>query len=160
MASKLASLFLAVAVISLFLAWQMQNSAGDALAAARSLQEMEIAEGGAEPGDVGDYRAIVDTLDRSIEIRSEIDALLGEVERIMRGLNATQGQAIATATTTRTEIARIGTTLDGSVEASADALAGLRQLRDKLRRSGVLARLIADELEELDESIGPPAARP
>jgi hypothetical protein len=160
MAAKLASFFLGIAVVALFLAWQMQTSAGDSLAAARSLQEAEVPDGGAEPGDVDDYRAIVDTLDRSIEIRSEIDGLLGEVERIMRGLNATQGEAVATATTTRREIARIGRTLDGSVDASDDALAGLRALREKLRRSGVLARRIADELEELDESLGPPAARP
>ena len=160
MAVRLASVFLAVAVVAMFMAWRMQTSAGDSLAAARSLQDAEVADGGAEAGSVEDYRTIVDTLDRSIEIRSEIDGLLGEVERIMRRLNSTQSDAISTADVTRREIARIGTTLDGSIDASLDARSGLVELRAKLTRSAVLARKIADELEELDERLGPPAVVP
>jgi hypothetical protein len=160
MAGKLTIVFLSIAVVAMFSAWRLQTSAGDALAQARVLQEAEPPDGGAEPGSVEDYQAIVDSLDRSIAIRSRIDGLLGDVESIINGLNKTQEGAIATARRTREEVARIGRTLDGSLDASRDALEGLQALRDKLGRSRQLGKKIADELEELDESLGPPLVLP
>lgn len=160
MASKLVSVLLAIAVVALFSAWRMQTSAGDALAAARSLQEAEMPGSGAEPGSVEDYRTIVETLDDSIAIRARIDGLLGEVESIMRRVNVTQEGAIATAEVTRRDISLIGTTLGGSIDASRDARSGLAELRRKLARSAALGRKIADELEELDENLGPRGVLP
>lgn len=160
MASRLASVLLAIAVAALFSAWRSQTSAGDALAAARSLQEAEMPGSGAEPGSVEDYRTIVETLDNSIAIRARIDGLLAEVESIMRRLNETQAGAISTAELTRRDVARIGMTLDGSIDASRDARSGLEELRRKLARSAVLGRKIADELAELDRRLGPRGVLP
>lgn len=155
MAAKLSAMLLGIAMLGMFMAWQMQTAAGDALASARSVQNAEPAGGGAEAGSVEDYRAIVDSLDRSIEIRSRIDSLLADVEEIVRRLNETQSDAIATAREARGDLDGIGRTLGGSLEASYEALNGLERLRKKMSRSSKLGRKIADELEELDESLGP-----
>ena len=155
MAAKLASVFLAVAVGAVFIAWQLQSAAGDALASARRIQNLEVPDSGADPPSPRDYRKIVQSLDRSIAIRTRIDGLLSEVESIVRGLNETQRRAIATAATTRKDVGRIGRSLGGSIDASKDSVRGLRTLRERLARSAEIGEAIADELEELDESLGP-----
>lgn len=160
MAAKLTVAFLFIAVLALLGAWRAQTSAGDALAAARQVQEAEVPDSDSDSASVRDYRAIVSSLEKSIAIRSEIDGLLGEVEEIVGNLNKTQQQAIETARVTRDEVGGIGHILSGSIDASRDSLEGLRVLRKRLARSAELSRLIADELEELDESLGPTVELP
>lgn len=155
MASRLAAIFLGIAVIATFLAWQLQSAAGDDLASARRIQNIEIPDSGAEPASAEDYREIVRSLDRSIAIRTRIDGLLTEVESIVQGLNETQERAIVTAATTKTDVGSIGRVLGGSIEASRESVEGLRMLRARLARSEELGAAIAEELEELDRSFGP-----
>jgi hypothetical protein len=159
-ASKLATAFLALATLALFIAWQEQTAAGDALATARRIQNIEIPDSGAEPASADDYREIVKSLDRSIAIRTRIDGLLTDVEKIVTGLNETQERAIATAETTQGDVSKIGRVLAGSIEASRDSVAGLRTLEARLARSARLGGAIAEELEELDESLGPSLVLP
>lgn len=160
MAAKLATLFLSIAVIAMFIAWQEQRAAGDALATARRIQNIEIPDSGAEPASARDYREIVRSLDESIAIRTRVDGLLSDVEEIVTGLNETQRRAIATAATTRDDVGRIGRVLAGSVRASRDSIDGLRTLQARLARSAELGHAIAEELEELDRSLGPPVVLP
>jgi hypothetical protein len=155
MASRLAALFLSIAVIAMFIAWQLQSAAGDALASARRIQNIEIQDSGAEPASADDYREIVRSLDRSIAIRTRIDGLLTDVESIVLGLNETQEQAIATAATTRGDVSSIGRVLGGTIEASRDSVAGLRRLQARLARSEELGAAIVEELDEFDRSLGP-----
>jgi len=160
MAPKLATLFLSIAVVALFIAWQEQKAAGDALATARRIQNIEIPDSGAEPASADDYRAIVRSLDESIAIRTRVDGLLSDVEEIVTGLNETQRRAIATAVTTRDDVGRIGRVLAGSIEASRDSIGGLKDLQARLARSAELGGAIAEELEELDRSLGPTVVLP
>jgi hypothetical protein len=160
MAAKLATVFLSIAVVAMFIAWQEQKAAGDALAAARRIQNIEIPDSGAEPASADDYRQIVRSLDESIAIRTRVDGLLSDVEEIVTGLNETQRRAIATAATTRDDVGRIGSVLAGSIEASRDSIDGLRALQARLARSAELGRAIAEELEELDQSLGPTVVLP
>lgn len=160
MAAKFAALFLSIAALCTFTAWRLQSSAADALVSARRIQNLEVPDSGVQPASVQEYRAIVRSLQRSIDIRTEIDGLLAEVDEIVRALNETQTDAIVTADETRDELARIGQILGGSGRASRESVDGLTSLRDRLERSAELGELIADELEELDESLGPSAVLP
>ena len=160
MAAKLTVVFLSVAVLAMFAAWQEQLAAGSALAAARRIQNIEIPDSGAEPASAEDYRQIVESLDESIAIRTRIDGLLTDVEDIVTGLNETQKSAIGTAAATKGHVSEIGRVLAGSIEASRDSVDGLKTLQARLARSAELGGAIAEELEELDQSLGPTVVLP
>lgn len=153
--SILALALLAFAVFQSFVAWNIQTRAADDLAEARRLSETEVESSDSEPESLGDYRAILASLEESIEIRRDIDDLLTDVEAIVGELGAQQAAARTTAVDARDELDTIAGTLGGAVRAARRSFAELTDLGDTLARSARLAARIAEELEELDRSMGP-----
>lgn len=153
--TKWIGLALASAVTLMSLAWQVQSGAADTFLAARDVQEAKVPEGDASAPDLDDYRAIIETLQEAIETRRDIDGVLSEVEAVIADLQDQQASATDVTTLVGQELQRIGTTLAGAVGAAGDSIEGLRVLEDRLARSEELARLIAEELEELDGNLGP-----
>lgn len=153
--SLLAMSLLAFAVAQSFVAWSFQVRAGDRFSEARRVSETEVDSPDSEPESVDDYRAILASLEESIEIRRGIDGQLADVEAIVAELGAQQETAQLTAGEARAELDTIGRTLGGAVRAARLSFAELTNLRDTLLASARLAARIAEELEELDQSLGP-----
>lgn len=150
-----ALLLLTAAVLLGALAWQMQSSAVADLQRARSVQEDEVGGDSGAPPKVAQYRKILDTLDRSLRIRKDIDADLGRIERTVAALQGEGDEAAAISEAGGGEIERIAKTL-GSAAGSARAVTdALGTLEGRLSTSRSLSRQIAEELEELDRSFGP-----
>jgi hypothetical protein len=148
-------LLVAVGATSGAIAWQVEGAAADDLARAVSVQESEVPESDAAPPEVAQYRAILDVLDESIEIRRDIDESLSEIEGFVSDLDKEQSKATAVADTGRGELARISDLLRSAAGAARATTGELRELDGKLAISVVRSRAIAHELEELDESLGP-----
>ena len=148
---------LALAVVLAGGAWRLQATAADDLAAAIQVQEKEVPESDSPPPDLGDYRLILDTLDRSIKIRRRIDGLLSTIERRVSGFQDQQRTAREVSTTGKEEVDAIAALLGGASKSTRSTVARLRALGDAIDLSAELSRLIAEELEELDRSLGPSA---
>jgi ABC-type transporter Mla subunit MlaD len=141
-------------------AWLLQSSAQSDLSRARKIQAAEVPESDAAPPDLDQYQAILDTLDRSIRIRTEIDGRLATLEKLVRSLDSRRKDAEEIATAGREQLDAIGRTLGGAAGAADRSVARLEGLGGRIQTSGRLARLIAEELEELDRSLGPTLAPP
>ncbi len=111
--------------------------------------------GASAPTSISDYEAILDSLDESIALRAEIDSTLGDVELIIDSLSQRSTDARATAASSRAELAAIARVLSAAVGSSRSAFDDLDALEGVLGTSADLARLIADELKELDRRLGP-----
>ena len=146
---------LAVAASAFALAWQMQSSAAAALLRAQELQQAEVPEDEGPPPKVQDYRDILTVLQESLEVRKRIDGLLTEVEGAIAELRTLQTEADEISTLALEELEAIAATLGGAIDAAGGSLNGLRSLDARLNTSERLARLIAEELEELDRKLGP-----
>lgn len=153
---KVVSLGLLVAsVMMMGAAWGFQSEAAGNLERAQTLASREV-EGGGPGGEViADYRAVLDSLSYSIELRSEIDSMLTDVEGIIVRLQERSDAAQATADDSRSELELIARTLGGAVGAARSSFSDLGALDDALTVSSRLAVLIADELAELDNKLGP-----
>lgn len=139
--------------------WILQSSATSALQKALEVQQREVPDDGGAPPSLGQYRAVVTTIEDSIGIRQNIDSLLGGIESDVEALVATQSDSRRVVADALDSLTSIAGKLDSSVTSARDSSDRLSALRERLRRTYVLARLIADELEELDESMGPSAER-
>ncbi len=146
---------LVAAVVMMFASWGLQSEAAGNLEQAGALSGADLEDGGPEGESIGDYQAILDSLNESIEIRTEIDAMLTDVEGIIVALQQQSDAARTTADESRTELDMIARTLGGAVEAARSSFDDLAGLEDTLRIAGRLADLIADELESLDRKLGP-----
>ncbi len=153
--ARIAAVALAVASVGFGIAWSLQVSAASILSRTAEIQGAEVPESDAAPPDVDVNFAILDSLKESIEIRRQIDGLLGEIEGNVDDLRSQQGRAEDISGLARNELTRIGATLGGVADAAEQTVADLQTLEDRLARSRQLARLIAEELEELDEGFGP-----
>lgn len=155
---KIVSLGLLVAsVVMMGGAWGFQSEAAGNLEKAQMLGGREVEEGGPGGEVIADYRAVLDSLTYSIELRSEIDAMLTDVEGIIVRLQQRSEAAQATADASRSELELIGRTLGGAVGAARSTFSDLGALDDALTVSSRLAVLIAVELAELDDKLGPGA---
>lgn len=135
--------------------WVLQASATSDLQRTLEVQKLEVPDEGGAPPSLEQYRDVVTTIEDSIAIRQNIDSLLGGIEEQVSALVSAQGdsrQVVAEALASLTSIAG---KLDSSVTSARQSTDRLDALGARLRRSLVLARSIADELEELDESMGP-----
>jgi hypothetical protein len=139
-------------------AWVLQSAAAEDLARAREVQNREVGDGDAAPPDVDQYRQIIETLDRSIAIRERIDGVLGEIEQQVGAVERQRQKAQQVAVGGRREIERIASILGGASGSARRTIAKLRSLETSIGESARLSALIAEELEELDESLGPKGA--
>ena len=148
-------LLLSAAALLGALAWQMQSSAVADLQRARAVQQDEVGGDSGAPPKVAQYRKILDTLDRSLRIRKNIDASLGRIEKAVAALRDEGDEAAVITQAGGSEVEKIAETL-GSAAGSARAVTdALGTLEGRLETSRSLSRLIAEELEELDRSFGP-----
>ncbi|MDQ3986775.1 MAG: hypothetical protein M3280_09795 [Actinomycetota bacterium] len=154
-AEWVALVLLALAVALGGLAWGLQSAAGNDLVKAREVQKREVPEDDSAPPDLGDYRLILETLDRSITIRRRIDGVLATIERRVEGFQNQQRSARHVSVTGRQEIDAIAALLGGASKSTRSAVKKLRELGDAIDVSADLSVLIAEELEELDRSLGP-----
>ncbi len=136
-------------------AWQLQSSAADDLSRARAVQQQDTGDGGGEPPDVGEYRAILDALNRSIVIRRNIDSSLAQIEKVVASLRDEQQEAADIAAAGKRQITGIAETLGSAAGAARATTGAVETLDDLLVRSARLSALIAEELEELDRTFGP-----
>ena len=146
---------LAGAVVFGGLAWLAQADAAATYDQAIRIQNAEVPESDAAPPAISDNKAVIETLERSIVIRKRVDGLLGEVEGLIDSLSERQAEALAIAERSRRELEMIARNLDSSVTSAEASSRKLSSLRDELTTSARLAALIAEELEELDRSLGP-----
>jgi hypothetical protein len=154
-----ALVLLAVATFAVGSAWQLQATAAHDLARARYLQSVEVPDPGGDPPQPEENRRILDSLQDSIEIRREIEVTLQRVEGAVRSLSTSQAASEQTSERAERELGHIAAALGGAVDASGASLQRLGTLRDRLDASARLARLIAEELEELDHRLGPTVPR-
>ena len=150
---------LAFAVFFAVIAWQLQAAAARDLERAHELQGKEVPDEGSPPPSTAENRKVLAVLDRSIEIRTDIDGLLRVIERTVGDLQNNQERSRAIAVVGGDRVRAIAETLGGTLDATRSSLRNLSDLRGRLDRSVELARLIADELEELDRKLGPTVAR-
>jgi len=150
---------LAGAVVFGGLAWYVQADAAATFEEAIRIQNQEVPESDAAPPAVEDNQAIIETVERSIVIRKRVDGLLGEVEELIDSLKQRQVEAVAITARARRELSMIALSLDSSATSAQASSGKLVSLRGHLATSARLAALIAQELEELDRSLGPPAGR-
>jgi len=137
------------------IAWRVQASAHADLSKARRIQEKEVPDSESKPPDLKQYKAVLDTLKRSIGIRKEIDGRLGQVESIVRSLDSRRKDSEEIAGASREQLGAIARTLGGASGAARRSVKELRGLGDGIGVSARLGRLIAEELEELDQKLGP-----
>ena len=154
---RIAAVLLGIAVTLMAGAWQLQTSAARDLDKAQVAQAREVEEVDSEPPDPADYRAILDTLQHSIEIRREIEIQLQAIEGSIASLESQQAEAAETASSARDALLAIAQALGGAAQASTSSLDRVDVLEGRLGISSDLARLIAEELEELDHKLGPSA---
>jgi hypothetical protein len=136
-------------------AWRVQESAHSDLSRARSIQGREVPDSASKPPDLEQYRAVLDTLGRSIRIRTEIDGRLEKVESIVRALDSRRRDSEQIANAGRAQLTAIAGLLGGASGGAQRSVRGLRGLGDGIAASARLSRLIAEELEELDRNLGP-----
>lgn len=149
---------LALAVAAGGAAWRLQAEAATALERAVAVQERRIPEPeDAAPTSLEEYRNVIRALQESIALRGRIDRLLTRVEDVLATLGEHQTQAAAVAEGARGELEEIARILGGAGEATDLSVTRLGELDGRLGDTARLARQIAEELEELDRSLGPSA---
>lgn len=153
----LAIALLVTAVVTAGAAWAVQSSAAADLAEADEIGQREVPSDDSPPPDLDDYHAILDTISDSVEIRRDIDELLGTVETTVAEFEGQRATAEAIIADALDQLAAIGRSLDSSLKAAEDSDSKLKTLEARLERSAELAAAIARELEELDNSLGPSA---
>lgn len=146
---------LAASVVMMLGAWGLQSEAAGNLEVAGTLSTRDVESGGPGRENLADYRAVLDSLNESIEIRTEIDAMLTDVEGIIVELQEQSDAARTTADESKSELELIARTLGGAVGAARSSIDDLGGLGDALTISERLAALIADQLETLDHKLGP-----
>jgi hypothetical protein len=146
---------LAVAGLVALSAWRVQSSALSDIERARKVQEAEVPDSNSQPPDPDDYAGIVQTLKKSIEIRTDVDKKLSTLESLIRSFDARRKDSEDIAEASRSELGLIGRTLGGAAGAADRSVTRVRDLGGKIGTSARLSRLIAEELEELDRSLGP-----
>lgn len=151
--------FLVIAAVAQLAAWRVQGDAADALIEARRLSTADTEESHVEGPSLEDHQAILDVLDASIDVRQQIDETLTGLEGVVADLRAAQNDSRSISVQAGRETRTIAGVLGGATEATDTSLARLDDLRLHLQRSSELARLIALELEQLDENIGPGSLR-
>jgi chromosome segregation ATPase len=146
---------LAGAACLTLISWQLQASAHSDLRRARSIQEKEVSESDSRPPNLKQYKAVLETLSKSIEIRTEIDGRLEKLESIVRSLDSRRKDSEEIAEAGRAQLTAIAGTLGGASGAARRSVKELGGLGDRITVSARLSRLIAEELEELDHNLGP-----
>lgn len=136
-------------------AWAVQSEAEGLLERAIAVQEEPVPPAEGEPPALEEYRDVVGALEESIALRQEIDDLLSRVEELVGSLREQQGSAADVTASAGERLEEIGRIL-GSARHSARSSGGrLSGLADTLGLTPRLARLIAEELEEMDRRFGP-----
>lgn len=158
MMRRITVILLAVGTVASFGGWLSQERAADAFRGARELQARETSSD-VDPPSPGENEAIIAALQDAIEVRRSIEAVLVRIEDDVSFLSDQQEQAQQITGQADEQLSAIGGALAASVEASTQSVTRLGRLEDALRRSAELARLIAEELEELDRNMGPSADR-
>ena len=148
---------LSLAVACGGVAWRLQAEAATALERATEVQESPVPEARGAPTSLEEYREVVRALQESIEVRGRIDHLLTRVEGVLGTLGEHQDDAAAVTAAAEGRLEEIARTLGGAERATDLSVVQLRQLGGRLGSTARLARLIAEELEELDRSLGPSA---
>lgn len=151
---------LAAAVLISAVAWQVQSSAADDLDRAHSVQQREAPQSDAPAPETDEYRDVLETIERSVVIRREIDALLSRIEATIASFERQQDTAKQITSAALEDLEEIGSSLSSSIDAARSSNSELATLQDRLSRAAQLARRIAKELEELDESLGPSVGGP
>ena len=159
MIRKLTIVLLAIGTAGSLGGWALQGRAADAFRDAKDLQSRET-EADTEPPSPSENEAIIAALGDAIEVRRSIEEVLVSIENDVRFLSDQQTQAREITGQADTQLTAIAGSLAASVDASARSVERLSRLERLLRRSSVLARLIAEELEELDRNMGPSAGGP
>ena len=158
MIRKITIVALAIGAGGSLLGWALQGRAADAFRDARELQSRET-HSDAEPPSPDENEAIIAALGDAIGVRRSIESVLVRIEGDVRFLSEQQEQAQTIAGQADEQLTAIGGSLAASVDASAHSITRLSRLKGALQRSAELARLIAEELEELDRNLGPSAGR-
>ena len=156
MIKKVTVILLAIGAAGSIGGWTLQGRAADAFRDAKELQSRETGSD-TEPPSPDENEAIIAALGDAIEVRRSIEEVLVSIENDVRFLGTQQDQAQEITSQADTQLNAIGGSLAASVEASTRSIQRLSRLERLLRRSSVLARLIAEELEELDRNMGPSA---
>jgi hypothetical protein len=151
------TILLALAAVAGLGGWQLQAGAGRALEDARTIQLREVKESDSAPPTPKDNRRIIESLTESIAIRKHIDGILARIERDVRYLQSREEQAQDITQLVREQLDLIARSLGSAVASSRASITELGDLDESLARSARLARLIAEELEELDRKMGPSA---
>ena len=159
MIRKITVVLLAIGAAGSLAGWALQGRAADAFRDAKDLQSRET-ESDTQPPSPKENEAIIAALGDAIEVRRSIEEVLVSIESDVRFLSDQQAQAQQITGQADSQLNAIGGSLAASVEASARSIDRLSRLERLLRRSSVLARLIAEELEELDRNMGPSAGGP
>ena len=156
MLAKVSVVLVAIAAGGALAGWQLQGQAADALNEAKVFQAREVASQG-EPPSAEENEKIIEVLSEAIDVRRSIEEILVQIEDDVLVLRQQQEQAGRITEQADTQLAAIGSSLAGAVDASGSSQRRLGRLEAALGRSATLARLIAQELEELDRKMGPSA---
>ena len=157
LASRLALVALALAVIAGGAAWRLQSDAAAETATALAVQRAPVPQGSGRPPSLQQNQQILVGLNRAIAVRRRIESVLSRVERIVGTLGGKGRQASRLAAFAGGQIRGIAATLGGAVTSSQRSTAGLHALRLELETSETLGRLIDRELAKLDHKLGPSA---
>ena len=153
----LAVALLALALAAAGVAWWLQAAAGADLKQAAIVQGREVPDPGGEPPNIADYEAILEELTEAIGVRQNIENRLVIIEDAVATLNQQRTEALGRTVAGAEALDDIGARLGAAVEAAGASRTRLGVLDSRLEESARLARLIAEELEELDRSLGPSA---
>lgn len=138
-------------------AWRLQWEAATALQEAVRVQGSTVPEPADSPTSLEEYREVVRALQESILLRGRIDGVLGRVEGMLATLTGHQEDAATVTAAAEEQLEQIARTLGGAERATGVSVERLGELAGRLETTDRLAELIADELEELDRSLGPSA---
>lgn len=152
----LAGALLVGAVLGMGAAWKMQDRAADLLADAKRINEATVPEAETDPPSSDVNREIIDNLDRAVVVRAAIDESLQQILEVVAGVSERQALSEAMVADARADLSDITSLLGRAVTAAEGSGARLRRTSGDIAVSRRLARLIAEELEELDRKMGPP----
>ena len=158
MMGRISLILLAIATAASMGGWLLQERAADAFRDAQDLQGRET-ESDTEPPSPDENEAIIAALQDAIEVRRSIESVLVRIENDVSFLGDQQEQAKLVTSQADEQLTAIGGALAASVDASTRSVNRLGRLERALERSAELARLIAEELEELDRNMGPSAGQ-
>ena len=151
----LACALVAVGALAMGAAWKAQDRASDLLAEARAINEATVPESETDAPSPEVNREIINNLDRAVVVRAEIDRSLQEILELVRGVDQRQRSSRELLAQASDDLSGITLLLDHAVAEASGSSTGLRRTTGDLKVSRRLARLIAEELEELDRKLGP-----